>query len=493
MFRKLLVFLVVLSLVFMGVAPSVFAVTYANVGPTTNFDDNVGVPSGSAYYINEVLVDLEDIGTAALIKEAMFDADVPANLDILIYSTGGTDFLWKTPSELITGGTLIAWDGTTLNVVIPAEHIDSDMYIDGSIDHEHLAVDVITGWTADTLAAADLFLFHDNDGADLNKITWDNLMATISKVGTVTSGTLSTGAVLADVTMTLGSDADNDIYYRSSSKLTRLASNANADNRFLRTISAGVPSYELLAAGDIPDISGTYALTGANTDITSLTNTALTVGRDATNFISFAVDNTLTIEINDVSHGIISITDGAGDNDKLVTQGYVDDAAGVEANYILHCMDIDAADTDYIATVITSEDSEYAQFVKHPDFGRNITVTGNNVSSAGTVTITGCLAVGTLAQTEGIILNGTATVAGAKAFVTVTAIEVVNLVQGFTVGIGDVIGLPNAISAEADIYMKTVDGLEEFTEISGNGDLTNNTLDCATIVQNEDITLYYHN
>lgn len=44
-----------------------------------------------------------------------------------------------------------------------------------------------------------------------------------TKLGTITSGTLSTGAVLAGVTMTLGSDADGDTYYRSSNVLTRLA------------------------------------------------------------------------------------------------------------------------------------------------------------------------------------------------------------------------------------------------------------------------------
>ena len=52
--------------------------------------------------------------------------------------------------------------------------------------------------------------------------TWAGT-SNITTIGTVTSGTLSTGAVLADVTMSLGSDADADIYYRSSNKLARLA------------------------------------------------------------------------------------------------------------------------------------------------------------------------------------------------------------------------------------------------------------------------------
>jgi len=51
--------------------------------------------------------------------------------------------------------------------------------------------------------------------------TWAGSL-NITTLGIVTTGTLSTGAALADVTMSLGSDADGDIYYRSSNKLTRL-------------------------------------------------------------------------------------------------------------------------------------------------------------------------------------------------------------------------------------------------------------------------------
>jgi len=51
--------------------------------------------------------------------------------------------------------------------------------------------------------------------------TWAG-SANITTVGTITSGGLGTGAVIGGVTMTLGSDADGDIYYRSSNVLTRL-------------------------------------------------------------------------------------------------------------------------------------------------------------------------------------------------------------------------------------------------------------------------------
>ncbi len=70
--------------------------------------------------------------------------------------------------------------------------------------------------------------------------------ANLATIGTVTSGTLSTGAVLADVTMTLGSDADGDVYYRSSNKLTRLAK-GTADQ--VLTMNAGATAPEWAAGG----------------------------------------------------------------------------------------------------------------------------------------------------------------------------------------------------------------------------------------------------
>ena len=77
----------------------------------------------------------------------------------------------------------------------------------------------------------------------------------------------------------------------------------------------------------------TLALSGANTDITSILNAALYLGRDSDNKIDFATDDTLKIKIGGVEKAIVSISAGAGDNDKLVTQGYVDDNAGAKSGY----------------------------------------------------------------------------------------------------------------------------------------------------------------
>ena len=369
--------------------------------------------------------------------------------------------------------------------------------------------------------------------------------ASIVTTGTLTSGTAGTGFVIAGVTMTLGSDAEFDVYYAGASNvLNRLAPNTEATNKFFRMVGTGAagqaPTWAALEAGDIPDISGTYqpldtALTnisalvyasasfikltaedtyavrtlaevkedldleigtdiaacGANTDITSILNAALYVGRDADNKVSWATDDQLKITIGGVESAIASISTGTGDNDKLVTQGYVDDATGASNNFILHCMDIDAADTDYIISDATGDGDKIGSIIAMPDYARNITTTGD-AEAAGTITITGTLATGATGQTEEInLINGTT--AGAKAFCNITAIVAASTGGTWDVGIGDIIGLQNSISAEADVYYKTVDGVDEFGEIAGNTDTTNNTIDCATIVQNEDITIYYHN
>lgn len=84
-----------------------------------------------------------------------------------------------------------------------------------------------------------------------------------------------------------------------------------------------------LVEADISDF-GSYATSGANTNITSLQNTALYVGRDSDNKIDWGTDNHLKITIAGSLTDVVSISAGAGDNDKLVTQGYVDDAISGE-------------------------------------------------------------------------------------------------------------------------------------------------------------------
>ena len=96
--------------------------------------------------------------------------------------------------------------------------------------------------------------------------------ANITALGTVTSGTISTGAVIDDPTMTQGSDATGDVYYRAASgKLTRLAT--GADGTVLTSTGAGaVPAFEAAAAGG--------KILQVSDDTTGQTRTDINVGND---------------------------------------------------------------------------------------------------------------------------------------------------------------------------------------------------------------------
>lgn len=104
-----------------------------------------------------------------------------------------------------------------------------------------------------------------NDGADEDvqiqideaKIDHDALLnfdsgehfqqSAIVTIGTVTTGTLSVGAALAAVTMSLGSDVDGDMYYRASNVLARLAKGAAGN---VLAMNSGATAPEWLTAID---------------------------------------------------------------------------------------------------------------------------------------------------------------------------------------------------------------------------------------------------
>jgi hypothetical protein len=128
-----------------------------------------------------------------------------------------------------------------------------------------------------------------------------------------------TGAVVA---------ATNDYTWAQVNKTTSdIADIATKSHTSLTDIGSNAHSVIDTHLGAANPHSGSAA-SGANTDITSLRSTSLSAGRDADNFIDWSTDNQLDIRINASTTSIASISTGAGDNDKLVTQGYVDDNAG---------------------------------------------------------------------------------------------------------------------------------------------------------------------
>jgi len=88
--------------------------------------------------------------------------------------------------------------------------------------------------------------------------------SSLTSHGTITSGGLGTGAVVGGVTMTLGSDADGDMYYRASNVLTRLPKGTAGQ---VLTMNGGATAPEWAAGG------GGGGITVGTTTITSGTNT----------------------------------------------------------------------------------------------------------------------------------------------------------------------------------------------------------------------------
>jgi hypothetical protein len=109
----------------------------------------------------------------------------------------------------------------------------------------------------------------------------------IATLGTVTAGTLSTGAVIAGVTITVGSDATGDLYYRNASGIfTRLGIGSAAQ---VLTVAGGLPSWAAASGG----ITTLNTLTGATQ--------TLAVGTSGTDFAISSAASTHTFNLPDAS------------------------------------------------------------------------------------------------------------------------------------------------------------------------------------------------
>jgi len=105
-----------------------------------------------------------------------------------------------------------------------------------------------------------------------------------------------------------------------------------------------------------------------------------------------------------------------------------------------------------------------------PDVPRNITVTQTAVDAEdtnGTIVIVGTDIAGNVI-TETLTPNAGVTVAGAKAFKTVTSVTGVGWVIGggndtITVGVGSLIGLPYLLPADSLVFAATLGGTREAT------------------------------
>ena len=145
---------------------------------------------------------------------------------------------------------------------------------------------------------------------------WGVTLATDTELAALTYSDV--GAQQLDATLTalagLTIGANELIYGTGADAFSMLSVNAAATNKFLRQISSGVPSWETLASGDIPDISATYlALSGGTmagaiamgtNKITGLGNPTSTQDAVTLGFLESTISFTFDYFFNNTSAGI---------------------------------------------------------------------------------------------------------------------------------------------------------------------------------------------
>lgn len=127
------------------------------------------------------------------------------------------------------------------------------------------------------------------------------------------------------------------------------------------------------------------------------------------------------------------------------------------------------------ATALTAQTQQITENITNPAVPRNIKIVGNAIGITGDVVVTGTnYAKETI--TETIALNGTAEVEGAKAFKTVTQIDLPVEVHAGTdtvsVGFGDKLGLPYKLTHNT-ILFAFFDNVKEGTDPTITVDPTN--------------------
>ncbi len=206
------------------------------------------------------------------------------------------------------------------------------------------------------------------------------------------------------------------------------------------------------------------------------------------------------------SAGVISSTTGSIPSNSIllawvtIVGGVVTDVVD-KRDFIMqriisqHFQDLLAANASGIHTAITGNGTEQniTEDITNPDYARNASITTTEVTSpSGDVKIVGIIR-GKYDEEDITIVAGS-TAYGNKAFDTVTKIVIpagVTADDTVTVGFSDKIGLDNPIVLTSDVFKKKVNNEDKTSELSEKVSATYHTVDCATIVANEDMLLKY--
>ena len=160
-----------------------------------------------------------------------------------------------------------------------------------------------------------------------------------------------------------------------------------------------------------------------------------------------------------------------------------------------HFQDLLAADTDGIHAAITGNGAiqNITTAITNPDYARNGSITVTNVATpSGDVKLIG-IVMGKNDEESITIIPGS-TAHGNKPFDSISKIVIpagVSASDTVTVGFSDKIGLDNPIVLAADVFKKKVNNEDKTSELSTKVSATYHTVDCATVVVNEDMLLKY--
>ena len=196
---------------------------------------------------------------------------------------------------------------------IADDAIDSEHYTDGSIDTAHLAADVVTGAKiADDAIDSE----HYTDGSiDNAHIADDAIDSEHYADGSIDNAHIADDAIDSEHYAAASIDfahiqnvAANSILGRDANSSGVLSEVALATTQIL--IGDGTGFTPAALSGDATMTNaGVVSLASAQTNITSVLNASLVVGRDAHNDIDFTTDNTIRFRVGNEDQ--LTLTDGA--------------------------------------------------------------------------------------------------------------------------------------------------------------------------------------
>lgn len=279
---------------------------------------NIGVATGTSLDVSGVLESGANGGTGGQLK--MFGA-TSGDVTLKVAAAAGTATVFQLPADNGTNTYVLQTNGSGITSwVAPAT---------GTVTSVSGTANRITS-TGGATPVIDIAATYVGQ-------------TSITTLGTVTTGTWSAGAIIGRPTMTLGSDATGDIYYRDAGgQLTRLGIGSSTN---VLTVSGGLPSWAAAPAAslvvgtttitsgtttrilyDNGGVLGEYTLTGTGTVVVMQTSPSLLTSllMDSGFVLNWASSNvviTHTSGILTMGTGEMRITTAGTNTASVITQG----------------------------------------------------------------------------------------------------------------------------------------------------------------------------